>query len=133
VLVCRAFRDVFTPVLHASRSIILSQCPARTLGFRRKPLPSFLEHTKHFEVVFHEFSEAKLHYKTGDNRAFAGFVARILREMPNLQSFRSVCLSPEQERLLMLMLFFPLDGWMCLSRNHMALLGYSNIPSLLQL
>ncbi|KAE9375220.1 hypothetical protein N431DRAFT_402570 [Stipitochalara longipes BDJ] len=104
VLVSRAFRDVFTPVLHANCSVVLSQCPAHTLGVRRKPLPSFLEHTKHFEIVFHEFCEAKLDYKIRDNPKFAAFIARMLRKMHNLQSFQWLDVSFEDSYGLSLIL-----------------------------
>lgn len=94
VQVCQAFRDVFRPFLHAQFNIELSRHQGSEL--EQKALPACLAHTKEFEVDIFEFRHSERHkgiyYNIDLNVAYASFVTRALKAMPNLRSFRFVFL-----------------------------------------
>lgn len=64
----------------------LDRCPV--LGLAQKALPPGLSHSKDLEFRLREFSESK--YEVSLNIDLAAFVTRILKEMPNIQTFRYV-------------------------------------------
>lgn len=92
VQVCRLFRDVFRPFLHAKYTIDLSLHEPTALA--RKTLPACLAYTKEFEVEINEFRQTARHpgfiYHTDLNDGYAAFVVRSLKAMPNLRSIRFV-------------------------------------------
>jgi hypothetical protein len=94
VQVCRLFRDIFRPFLHRIFSIDLSRHEATAL--EQKTLPACLGYAKYFEVIINEFRRSERHsgvyYNIDLNDGYAAFVARALKAMPNLRSFRFVFL-----------------------------------------
>jgi hypothetical protein len=86
--VCRAFRDTFTPFLNARRVVQLNRC--RVAELDQKPLPAGIRYTRDLEVLLLEFDRKQPQYEVGMNDDFALFIVRMLKAMPQLQSFRSV-------------------------------------------
>jgi hypothetical protein len=84
--VCRAFRDVFQPFLNSRFVIELnSHAPS---DWEQRALRAGLSFTKEFEVDVFEFTT--LNYDVTLNDSYALYVAKLLKAMPNLQSFRFV-------------------------------------------
>ncbi|KAE9368859.1 hypothetical protein N431DRAFT_470543 [Stipitochalara longipes BDJ] len=86
---CRAFYSLFTPFLRRKFSFELTAIPPPEL--RRKPLPPGLHHTRELEVLLEEFRGKKQlfkQYSKSLNSDYVSVVVRMLKAMTNLQSFR---------------------------------------------
>ncbi len=88
VKTCRNFRSIFGPFLYSQRTIRLNQFRYSRLDQER--LPPGLVHTKHLEISLHEFRRLDGVYSTEKNPAYASLLVKMLREIPNLQSFQFV-------------------------------------------
>jgi hypothetical protein len=88
---CRKFRVIFTPILHAQYAIQLSDWEPSELG--SKELPPTLKYTKDLEIVFSELRMER-DYEIAMNKDYVSFVNRMLMAMPNLKSFKYALLQP---------------------------------------
>lgn len=82
---CRAFRDIFTPFVHARHVLRLNEY--RPQDLQGKSLATSLIHTKALEVRVEEFRLSDFKYDVEMNGGYAAFVARMLKAMPNVRSF----------------------------------------------
>lgn len=86
---CRSFCDLFTPFLRRKFTFELTAIPSSR--WRRKPLPTGLHYTQELEVLLEEFrgkGDLFGEYSESWNSGYVSLVVRILKEMKNLQSFR---------------------------------------------
>ena len=88
IQVCRVFREIFEPFLYRQRILQLHKYPASQL--LEKALPAHLRHTKEFQVIFSDFRDGGVTYNIEMNDGYALSIARMLKAMPNLRSFRYV-------------------------------------------
>jgi hypothetical protein len=82
----RAFRDIFSPILHVRRIVYLNRCPVS--GLAQKALPPGLLHARDLEIRVEDFSETRINYDVSMNIHLIAFVTRMIKDMPNIQSFR---------------------------------------------
>ena len=86
---CRAFRDIFTPRLYHSRRFELQKL--NPLRPRYIPLPPGVLNTKELLIAIFEFRQKHglegLKYEPKwMNNNYARYLARLIKELPNLQS-----------------------------------------------
>lgn len=99
VRVSRAFRNIFTPILHTRRIVNLEYFPdSEPLGER--PLPPHLEHVQDFRVNVYEFNQTGTTYIPERNDEYAAWIARALESTRCLRSFRSVISCLRSKRIL---------------------------------
>jgi hypothetical protein len=83
---CHQFRDLFTPLEHRRFEFTLSAVPTSQL--RRKRLPPCLLYTRKFEVFLERFGKGECAYSQALNDDYAFLVVQMLKEMPNIRTFR---------------------------------------------
>jgi hypothetical protein len=89
VLVSRTFHDLFKQFLYSSCAITLSNYEPFEL--KLKSLPSGIKYTQHFDVRILEITKFKYH--VAFNSGYASYLAKVIMNMPNLQSFQYAALS----------------------------------------
>lgn len=87
---CRIFRDIYSPFLYAELRYNLHKLnPVRP---RYIELPPGVAHIKHLSVAVEEFGDERRSGVKYDaksmNDNYARYLARLIKEIPNLLSFR---------------------------------------------
>jgi len=93
VRTCHAFRDIFTPFLYNIWRLELANYSPSALVRKSLSLPTGLCHTRDLEIMIAEFRFTGFRenpYDTWMNGSYATCIAKILKEMTNIRSFRYV-------------------------------------------